>query len=166
MAIEIERKFLVDKNKWQLLQKPEGKGYRQGYVSSDAATTVRVRIGGQKGFIAIKGSNTGITRTEFEYEIPAEDAEQLLSRFCSNVVSKTRYKIWFQHKLWEVDQFHGENDGLIVAEIELANEGEPFERPDWVTEEVSEDPRYYNANLALFPYTRWNTNDHTWRKTQ
>lgn len=157
MAIEIERKFLVNKSKWQDLPKPASKFYCQGYISTDPVKTVRVRTGGEKGFIAVKGGNTGIARLEFEYEIPFEDARQLLDRFCATVVSKSRYEIWFRGKMWEVDQFHGENDGLIVAEIELADENEAFERPDWINEEVSEDPRYYNSNLAVCPYKNWKT---------
>ena len=152
MGVEIERKFLVHKAKWEQLQKPVGKLFRQGYISTDAAKTVRVRTGDGKGYLTLKGANVGLTRLEFEYEIPIADAEQLLKNFCSNSISKTRYEIWLEGKLWEVDVFHDANERLLIAEIELAIEDESFALPDWIEKELSEDERYYNSNLSLLPY--------------
>ena len=156
MAVEIERKFLVDERKWRNLQKPDGTVYRQGYISNDPAKTVRIRVGNSKGFLAIKGANAGVSRLEFEYEIPLADARQLLKEFCTNIIEKRRYRISAGDKIWEVDEFFGENEGLVVAEIELTHEEEIFERPDWVSREVSGDKRYYNSHLAVFPYRKWN----------
>ncbi|MFT4015462.1 MAG: CYTH domain-containing protein [Agriterribacter sp.] len=155
MPLEIERKFLINHNKWNTLPKPQGKLYRQGYLLNDIHKTIRVRLSNENGFITIKGKTTGATRSEFEYNIPLTDAKQLLDNFSNNEISKTRYNISYRSKLWEIDVFHGENEGLIVAEIELQSEGEPFDIPDWVTEEVTHDPRYYNANLAVLPFKRW-----------
>lgn len=155
MPIEIERKFLINQSRWNELPKPEGKLYRQGYLLNDKNKTIRVRLSNSNGFITIKGKTTGATRSEFEYAIPVADAQQLLDSFSNNKVSKTRYEIVYNNKLWEVDVFHGENEGLIVAEIELQSEDEPFDKPDWVTEEVTAEPKYYNANLAVFPFNKW-----------
>ncbi|PVD53179.1 adenylate cyclase [Terrimonas sp.] len=155
MPLEIERKFLINHNKWNTLPKPQGKLYRQGYLLNDIHKTIRVRLSNENAFITIKGKTTGATRSEFEYNIPLTDAKQLLDNFSNNEISKTRYNISYRSKLWEIDVFHGENEGLIVAEIELQSEGEPFDIPDWVTEEVTHDPRYYNANLAVLPFKRW-----------
>lgn len=154
MGREIERKFLVDEARWREVQ-PQGSDYRQGYIVNTKAKTVRVRIAGRQGYLTIKGATEGATRTEFEYEIPLEDARQLL-QFCEgSVIEKTRYKIEVDQMLWEVDQFSGENEGLIVAELELASEEQPFRKPDWVAEEITDDPRYYNANLVNNPFSRW-----------
>ncbi|MBN8788359.1 MAG: CYTH domain-containing protein [Terrimonas sp.] len=155
MPLEIERKFLINHNKWNTLPKPQGKLYRQGYLLNDIHKTIRVRLSNENAFITIKGKTTGATRSEFEYNIPLTDAKQLLDNFSNNEISKTRYNISYRSKLWEIDVFHGENEGLIVAEIELQSEGEPFDIPDWVTEEVTHDPRYYNANLAVLPFKSW-----------
>ncbi|MFT3748482.1 MAG: CYTH domain-containing protein [Agriterribacter sp.] len=155
MPIEIERKFLVNHNKWNALPKPQGKLYRQGYLLNDIHKTIRIRLSNENAFITIKGKTTGATRSEFEYNIPLTDAKQLLDNFSNNEISKTRYNISYKNKLWEVDVFHGENEGLIVAEIELQSEDEPFDIPDWITEEVTHDPKYYNANLAVLPYKHW-----------
>lgn len=155
MAIEIEKKFLINHNKWHELVKPKGKRYRQGYLLHDKYKTIRVRLSDTNAFITIKGKTTGATRNEFEYSIPIADAKQLLDNFADNEISKTRYEIYYKDKLWEVDVFHGENEGLIIAEIELESEDEQFDVPDWVTEEVTDDPRYYNANLAMLPFKQW-----------
>lgn len=155
MALEIERKFLVDKTKWQVEQKPQGNFYEQGYISTDPAKTVRVRIGKQKGYLTVKGKNNGPARAEFEYEIPLPDAMQLLEQFCSNKISKCRYEIWHKGKMWEVDEFLEDNEGLIVAEIELSSEAELFDCPAWATQEVTGDERYYNSGLAVHPYKKW-----------
>jgi len=155
MALEIERKFLINHEKWNTLLKPEGKLYRQGYLLSDDQKTIRIRLSDANAFITIKGNTTGITRNEFEYSIPKDDAKQLLDSFAASEVSKTRYEIYYKNKLWEVDVFHGSNEGLIVAEIELKSEDEDFELPEWVTEEVTDDARYYNSNLSLRPFNQW-----------
>ncbi|MFT3949416.1 MAG: CYTH domain-containing protein [Agriterribacter sp.] len=155
MPIEIERKFLINHDKWNALPKPQGKLYRQGYLLNDIHKTIRIRLSNKTAFITIKGKTTGATRSEFEYNIPLTDAKQLLDNFSNNEISKTRYNISYKDKLWEVDVFHGENEGLIVAEIELQSEDEPFDIPDWITEEVTHDPKYYNANLAVLPYKHW-----------
>ncbi|MCC6290263.1 MAG: CYTH domain-containing protein [Chitinophagaceae bacterium] len=155
MSLEIERKFLLNHHKWNALAKPKGKLYRQGYLLNDVYKTIRVRLGDEHAFITIKGKTAGITRSEFEYNIPLTDAKQLLDNFSVNEISKARYNIYYKDKLWEIDVFHGDNEGLIVAEIELESEDEQFEIPDWITEEITHDPRYYNANLAVLPFKNW-----------
>jgi adenylate cyclase len=155
MGVEIERKFLVDHEKWERLIKPAGTHYRQGYLLDDARRTLRVRSAGEQGFITIKGTTTGITRKEFEYKIPVNEAIELITNFAETEVEKTRYRITVAGKLWEVDEFWGDNSGLIMAEIELTNENEEFEKPVWVTSEVSSDDRYYNSNLSKNPYKNW-----------
>lgn len=155
MAKEIERKFLVDQDAWDSLAKPDGVQYRQGYILSEKHRTVRVRVAGDKGFITLKGKAVGISRDEFEYEIPVDEAEEILKNFAINGTEKIRYCIPFSGFTWEVDVFSGENDGLIVAEIELTSEQEEFEKPNWVAAEVTEDARYFNANLAVHPYIGW-----------
>lgn len=155
MGVEIERKFLVDSAKWKAFNKPEGKAYQQGYLVNEKEKTVRIRIAGDQAFITIKGATSGFTRKEYEYEIPVTDAEELLKDFKLTGTSKTRYRINVAGKVWEVDVFGGKNEGLIVAEIELKNESETFEKPDWLAEEVTHDPRYYNSNLAVNPYFVW-----------
>ncbi|MFT3702534.1 MAG: CYTH domain-containing protein [Agriterribacter sp.] len=155
MALEIERKFLIDHTKWHALQKPEGKLYRQGYLLNDEMKTIRVRVSNEAAFITIKGKTTGVTRSEFEYEIPLTDGIQLLDNFSVSEISKTRYEIYQHSKLWEVDVFHGSNEGLIVAEIELNSETEIFELPDWIIEEVTHDAKYYNSNLSVTPFKLW-----------
>lgn len=156
MALEIERKFLVDKSRWRTEQKPPGILYEQGYISTDLAKTVRVRIGREKAYLTVKGNNSGPTRLEFEYEIPSADAMQLLEQFCSSKISKYRYELWYKGKMWEVDEFLGDNEGLIVAEIELTSETESFDCPAWAIQEVTGDERYYNSGLAVYPYKKWN----------
>ncbi|MCB0163097.1 MAG: CYTH domain-containing protein [Anaerolineae bacterium] len=154
MGQEIERKFLVDEALWREVR-PAGTDYRQGYIVNTKAKIVRVRVAGAKGYLTIKGATQGATRAEFEYEIPVEEAHQLL-QFCEGpLIEKTRYKVEFEQHLWEVDEFSGENDGLIMAELELDSEDQPFTKPAWVGQEVTHDPRYYNANLVTNPYSRW-----------
>lgn len=155
MALEIEHKFLVDYQKWSDLIKSEGQFYRQGYLVMDTDKTVRVRLGTKQAYLTIKGATSGVTRNEFEYEIPLEEGKELLALFGVGELSKTRYTVHYAHKLWEVDVFHGANEGLIVAEIELHAIDELFELPDWVTIEVTDDARYYNSNLAAKPFTQW-----------
>ena len=154
MGTEIERKFLLTGDEWRSLAK--GTAYRQGYLNSQKERTVRVRTIDDKGFLTIKGISVGATRMEFEYEIPVEDARVLLDELCEKpLIEKNRYKIDYAGFTWEVDEFFGENQGLVVAEIELASEDQQFEKPDWVGEEVSGDPRYFNSNLIKEPYSRW-----------
>ena len=155
MGLEIERKFLVHKEKWESLTKPKKDFYRQGYLFSDSNKTIRVRQTNDKGYITIKGASIGISRPEFEYEIPMQDAEVLLNKFSISELIKVRYKILFKNKIWEVDEFLGENIGLIVAEIELKHENEQFEMPDWIANEVTDDNKYYNSCLAKTPYCNW-----------
>jgi adenylate cyclase len=157
MGIEIERKFMVDHKKWGALKKPAGTHYHQGYLLDHSNCTIRVRIAGAYGFITIKGSSLGISRKEFEYKIPAADASELIKEFAGSSVEKIRYKIKFAGKLWEIDEFMGDNKGLIMAEIELKSENEEFEKPGWITCEVSDDGRYYNSNLAKNPFKNWGT---------
>ena len=155
MAHEIERKFLIDKYQWEQLAKPEGKFYRQGYISKDPSKTVRVRIADDIGFITIKGKSTGASRLEYEYQIPLADAVELLDSFCDAVITKNRYHIYCGGKLWEVDEFLNENAGLLIAEIELEAENETFDVPAWVSTEVTGDKKYYNSNLSVLPYSKW-----------
>lgn len=155
MGVEIERKFLVHKNKWDSFTKPKKDFYRQGYLFSDSNKTIRVRQTNDKGYITIKGSVIGLSRPEFEYEIPKADAEELLNQFSVSELIKVRYKILFKNKIWEVDEFLGDNLGLIVAEIELKHENEQFEMPDWIANEVTDDNKYYNSCLAKTPYCNW-----------
>lgn len=152
MGVEIERKFLVDKKLWHALDKPDGKHYRQGYLLNGKDRVVRVRIAGDQGFITVKGAGEGIARLEYEYEIPKSDAQEMLDWFKPEGTEKVRYRIPEDSGLvWEVDEFLGANQGLIVAEIELNFEDQLFSRPDWLGREVTEDDRYSNSSLALRP---------------
>ena len=155
MGVEIERKFLVDHASWQQLTKPQGTHYRQGYLLNDQHRTIRVRVTDKEGFITLKGPTSGISRKEFEYSIPIKDGNEILDGFALSEVEKVRYRIGFEGKLWEVDEFLGDNTGLIMAEIELLHEEEEFEKPVWITSEVSDDERYYNSNLSTNPYKNW-----------
>jgi adenylate cyclase len=153
VAREIERKFLVTDDGWRGLA--PAVDYRQGYLPATGAT-VRVRIAGEQGFLTIKGPTQGIGRAEFEYPIPVADARELLDTLCSRPqIEKRRHKIPVGRHVWEVDEFLGENAGLVVAEIEVSDESEPFEKPSWVGEEVSHDRRYANSSLAERPYKTW-----------
>ncbi|MBO9198862.1 MULTISPECIES: CYTH domain-containing protein [Niastella] len=155
MGIEIERKFLVDKEKWDQVTKEKQSLYRQGYMVSDPEKTIRVRLTDKEAFLTIKGLTVGASRQEFEYPIPVYEAQQLLDGFCDTVVSKIRYFIHHDNKLWEVDEFLGDNEGLMVAEIELESEDEAFSLPDWVGKEVTSEKKYSNSNLAKKPYKSW-----------
>jgi len=155
MAKEIERKFLVVGEGWRGLA--EGTVYRQGYLSTVAERTVRVRVAGDKAFLTVKGLSVGAVRAEYEYGIPVPDANEMLDGLCEKpIIEKTRYRIPFEGWVWEVDEFAGANAGLIVAEIELDSETREFARPDWAGEEVTGDTRYFNANLIANPYSTWN----------
>ena len=154
MPTEIERKFLVKGDAWRSLA--NGIPYAQGYIVSSAERVVRVRIAGDQGYLTIKGATVGIARAEFEYPIPIEDAQELLRTLCSPpLIQKKRYKIEQAGLVWEVDEFEGENQGLIVAEVELSNANQAIALPDWIDREVSDDPRYFNANLAKHPFCQW-----------
>lgn len=147
MGKEIEYKFLVNKNLWDALEKPEPKLIVQSFLHNSVERIVRVRVKGDKGYLTIKGATEGVTRTEFEYEIPVQEAEEMISTFQLPHIRKRRYEITIDQHLWEVDVFEGALEGLILAEIEVSEEGESFTKPDWVTEDVSTDPQYYNAVL-------------------
>ena len=155
MGVEIERKFLVNKEKWALVEKPKGNHFRQGYLVTDPTKTIRVRITDSSSYLTIKGISVGATRQEFEYEIPKVDAEQLLNQFAVSDVKKIRYEILFDGKIWEVDEFLGENLGLLLAEIELENESDIVELPDWIEREVTNEENYYNSNLSINPFLKW-----------
>jgi len=154
MAREIEHKFLVKPGAWQ--PSDAGTGYRQGYLSSVKERVVRVRTAGAKGYLTVKGITRGLSRLEFEYEIPLADANRMLDELCERpLVEKTRHKERHGAHVWEIDVFHGENDGLVLAEIEVASESERFEVPAWAGTEVSSDPRYFSSNLGTNPYRNW-----------
>lgn len=155
MAIEIERKFLVQGEAWR-----QGAGLQlsQGYLCRDPARTVRVRIAGRQAFLTVKGLGQGaakMSRQEFEYEIPLADAQALLKLCDGPVIEKLRRRIAVGGHVWEVDEFFGDNAGLVLAEVELESEDQAFERPGWLGAEVTQDARYFNANLAAHPYSQW-----------
>jgi adenylate cyclase len=152
MAIEIERKFLVVGDAWRAVLPVF---YSQGYLNRDKARTVRVRIAGDEAFLTIKGASLGASRAEFEYPIPVGDAQELLALCEQPLIEKNRRKILHEGFVWEVDEFLGENLGLVVAEIELPSEDSVFTKPDWVGKEVTEDVRYFNSNLSRTPFTCW-----------
>ena len=154
MALEIERKFLIDIEKLGTLE--NGYDIKQGYIQTKDKTTVRVRVKGNEAFLTIKGKNVGATRLEYEYFIPVIDANEMLQMLCAKpIIDKTRYLIEHKKHTWEIDIFHKENDGLVVAEVELESEDEMVELPDWIVNEVTDDARYYNSNLLEFPYSQW-----------
>jgi adenylate cyclase len=154
MPKEIERKFLTTSDAWRE-NVNEAISIKQGYLNGNPDRTVRVRVAGEKGWLTVKGRNVGVTRPEYEYEIPVGEALEMI-RLCEQpVIEKTRYLVVAYGKTWEVDVFCGENEGLTVAEIELETEEEAFTLPDWVGEEVSADPRYYNVSLMRRPFGGW-----------
>ena len=154
MGKEIERKFLVKGDSWRA--GAHGKRYRQGYLSTVKERTVRVRVAGEQGFLTVKGITVGASRAEYEYEIPLADANQMLDALCERpIVEKTRYRLPQDDIVWEIDEFEGDNRGLIVAEVELKDEHQSYPKPDWLGEEVTGDPRYFNANLVAKPFTTW-----------
>ncbi|WP_051945843.1 CYTH domain-containing protein [Verrucomicrobium sp. BvORR106] len=153
MGVEIERKFLICSNLWR--SGPPGVAYRQGYLCRDKERTVRVRLAGSQAYVTIKGARSGLSRAEFEYAIPPADAELMLQMCLPPLIEKTRYLRAHGGFVWEIDEFHGENAGLVVAEIELPSEETPFDKPSWAGTEVSHDPRYFNSRLAEHPYSEW-----------
>jgi len=154
MALEIERKFLMKDESWRGLAL--GQHYRQGYLNQNHGTIVRIRTIGNEGYLTIKGPSQDGARLEFEYPIPVVDAVEMLEKLsASPIVEKLRHAIHFDGFVWEVDEFLGENEGLIFAEIELEHPDQQFSLPPWIGREVTDDPRFYNSNLASNPYSRW-----------
>lgn len=155
MGREIERKFLVRNDNWRA-EAGHGVPYRQGYLSTEPKHSVRVRIAAERAFLTIKGPSSGAARDEFEYPIPVGDAAELLDRLCVQpLIEKTRYVVHHAGLKWEIDEFRGANQGLIVAELELKTADQEFAKPDWAAEEVTGDPRYYNLHLVKHPYSEW-----------
>ena len=154
MGIEIERKFLVKDESWRAFAR--GKKYCQGYLSSNKERTVRIRTTGNRGYLTIKGIANGAVRVEYEYEIPVDEAWAMLDALCEKpLIEKSRYKIEHRGLLWEVDEFYGENQGLIIAEVELDFKDQKFEKPEWIGDEVTGDSKYFNSNLIHHPYNQW-----------
>ncbi|GAB4267179.1 MAG: CYTH domain-containing protein [Candidatus Rifleibacteriota bacterium] len=154
MGKEIEKKYLVKGDDWK--KSAKGIRYRQGYLSTAKERTVRVRIIDDKGFLTIKGITENASRVEYEYEIPANEADDMLLNLCEKpLIEKKRYQIEFSGLTWEVDEFFGDNEGLIVAEVELESEDHEVDLPDWIGEEVTSDPRYFNSNLTKNPFKNW-----------
>ena len=160
MAQEIERKFLVDAARLGPLQ--DGVDIQQGFIPTRGLTVVRARLAAGRAWLTLKGGNDGATRTEFEYEIPPSDARQVIAEMCDGrVIAKTRYSRQYGNHLWEIDVFHGDNSGLVIAEVELRHEQEAIQLPDWIVGEVTGDIRYYNVNLLAHPYCKWARADQT-----
>jgi adenylate cyclase len=156
MAREIEHKFIVDTRLW----KPRSPGVtiEQGYLSAEKERVVRVRIAGERAALAIKGRTRGVKRDEFVYEIPLYDARFMLGELClMQTLSMTRYRESIGGLSWEIDVFHDDNDGLVIAEVEVVDEAQAIEVPVWATREVSDDPRFFNSSLAIRPYKTWGT---------
>jgi CYTH domain-containing protein len=153
MGKEIERKYLLKNDSWKGVT---GTHYCQGYLNSIKERTVRVRTIDEKGFLTVKGISVGATRLEYEYEIPVKDARELLSELCEKpLIEKSRFKVESNGLIWEIDEFYGENEGLVFCEVELSFEDQVIELPEWVGEEVTSDPRYFNSNLIKHPYKNW-----------
>ena len=155
MPVEIERKFLLSSNTWRELVDAQYR-IRQGYMGEIDKASVRIRVQGDKANINIKSATLSMRRMEYEYDIPLNEAEEMLEQLCKQPqVDKTRFIVEQGKHKWEIDEFYGDNQGLIVAEIELNYENETFEKPEWIGEEVTEDPRYYNVNLIKNPFKNW-----------
>ena len=154
MGLEIERKFLLKSDAWRSLG--TGVTYRQGYLNSAKERTVRIRTVGNQAFLTIKGISVGATRAEYEYPIPLDDCNAMLDTLAEKpLIEKRRYRIGAGGLTWEIDEFFGENAGLVVAEVELLSENQEFERPPWIGQEVTGDSRYFNSNLIRHPYRKW-----------
>ena len=154
MGLEIERKFLLKTT--EPLQGLTGVVIRQGYLSDTSQANLRVRIKAERAYLTVKSKAVGLVRKEFEYEIPVQDAEEMLLQFCQKpLIEKTRYKLDYAGYTWEIDVFVGENAGLVLAEVELATAKDTLELPDWIAREVTQDKRFYNAYLAKHPYSQW-----------
>ncbi|KRT56191.1 CYTH domain-containing protein [endosymbiont of Ridgeia piscesae] len=155
MGLEIERKFLVKNDKWKSDVVSE-QAIKQGYIANLPNASVRVRLKGEKALLTLKGAAKGISRSEFEYSIPRSEGEAMLVELVDGpVIDKIRYRVRCGAHIWDLDLFHGDNAGLVMAEIELQQENESFQMPEWAGEEVSDDPRYYNASLVKHPYKSW-----------
>lgn len=155
MAIEVEHKFLLANDDWRKQIKHSIR-YRQGYLSSAETNSIRIRLSDEQAWLNIKSATIGTHRYEYEYEIPLSDANEILNNLCKKpLIEKTRHFVTNDTNIWEIDEFEGENEGLVVAEIELSEEGQSFSKPDWLGEEVTHDLRYYNNNLAIHPYSEW-----------
>ena len=158
MAIEIEHKFLLANNDWREHITHSVK-YRQGYLSSQATSSIRIRISDDHAWLNIKSATIGTHRHEYEYEIPLPDANEIINSLCRNpIIEKIRHFVIDDGNTWEIDEFDGDNKGLIIAEIELSERGQTFSKPRWLGEEVTHDLRYYNNNLAIHPYSEWREN--------
>jgi CYTH domain-containing protein len=155
MPKEIERKFLVRKDLWYAQKKPQGTDIIQSYMVNEPDKVIRIRVTDTKGYLTIKGPAIDSTRYEFEYSVPRNEAMEIMDLFTKEKIEKIRYKIDFQNHFWEIDEFFGENDGLIMAEIELKSQDESFEIPSWLGEEVTHDHRYYNSYLSEHPFSSW-----------
>jgi adenylate cyclase len=156
MGREIERKFLVIGDEWR--QSATGSLFRQGYLNLASGCTVRVRLSGDDAWLTIKGPVEGLSRPEFEYSIPAPDAREMLDTLCAQpLIEKSRYHVVHDGLTWDIDEFHGDNDGLIVAEIELADEDQLVDLPEWAGKEVTGDARYFNSSLVRVPFCRWSS---------
>jgi len=156
MGKEIERKFLID---FTIFNKDDfnNKFYiKQGYILNSKEKVVRIRVTGKECFLTIKGQNDGAERPEFEYSIPKEDAKEMLDTMCDDIIEKTRHIFHIFGDIWEIDVFHGENKGLIVAEVEIPTKDYELKLPKWIIKEVTDDPRYYNNNLIKNPFSTWN----------
>jgi CYTH domain-containing protein len=154
MGTEVERKYLVAGDAWRAMAR--GIHYRQGYLNRDPERTVRIRSTGHKAYITIKGLTVGASRPEYEYEIPLADGDAMIDTLVERpIIEKRRYEIAWGDLVIQVDEFLGENAGLVIAEIELRTEDQVFDKPSWLGEEVTGDPRYYNANLIRHPYSKW-----------
>ncbi len=154
MGQERELKFLVISDAWR--QGAQGKRYTQGYLSTDKNRTVRVRVVEDTAFLTIKGLKTGDTASEYEYRIPLKDAKEMLENLClHHQIEKTRYRVKYGGYVWEVDEFHGDNTGLVLVEVELQPGDELPDKPEWVGKEITQDPGYFNANLSQNPFSKW-----------
>ena len=163
MGKEIERKFLVKNNSWETGTKPQM--IRQGYLFISINKVIRIRINNNKGSLTIKGAPSGLTRSEFEYEIPVSDAEEMLINLCEKpLIEKERSIVNYKNFVWEIDRFKGENKGLIIAEVELESEDQDPPLPDWIGDEVTGDPLYYNSNLVRTSFIKFNNNNSRNRK--
>ena len=157
MGVEVERKFLVVDDSWRSAVTSQTR-IVQGYIAQTGTATVRVRVRGERGFLTLKGNSVGIARSEFEYEVPVQDALEMLDELAQgSAIDKVRHLVTVGGHVWEVDVFAGENAPLVMAEVELANADEDFDRPDWAGQDVSDDARYFNVNLARDPYSHWST---------
>ena len=158
MGMEIERKYLMASDGWRGLA--EGVDYRQGYLSTVKERTVRVRTIADRGFLTVKGISTGASRREYEYEIPAGEAHEMLDELCERpLIEKRRFEITHGGLIWEIDEFSGDNAGLIIAEVELVSEDQLIDIPSWIGDEVTGDPRYFNSSLVANPFSTWNEPD-------